>query len=177
MNILLLTAEAARMRVALVIARGGLNCAIEGEIVATGGEVQVQLSEPQGQALHRAKLPASAAVGTAAGIGEILAWLGARNIRIDLAAHRIAHHAEHDHILRLAPDRVATLAEFESCKAAVYGIEAIAAKAPALPQLAFFAVRPHSSVSIAAAIVDAGLHAPAGCPKKLKVRCETCCAN
>lgn len=179
MNILLLTAAAARTSIALVIARGETSCALEGEVVALDGAVQVQLGEPRGQVLHQVEVPTPAVLGAAvqAGIGDVLSWLGARNIRVDLVAHRIAHHAEHDHVLRLAPDRVDTLAEFEACKAAVYGIEAVSVVAPGLPQVAFFATRPHSATTIAAAITAAGLHAPAGCPKKLKVRCESCCAN
>lgn len=179
MNILLLTADAARTSIALVIARGETSCALEGEIVAREGAVQVQLGEPRGQVIHQVEVPTPAVLGAAvqAGIGDVLSWLGARNIRVDLVAHRIAHHAENDHIVRLAPDRVDTLAEFEASKAAVYGIEAVASASPAVPQVAFFAVRPHSPVTIAQAIAAAGLHAPAGCPKKLKVRCESCCAS
>lgn len=178
MNILLLAAQDGRTGISLCTTRGETYCALEGEIVAASGVAEIALRDAEGAALHHARIPVFTLPGAAntAGIKHVLAWLGERNIRVDLVAHRIEHHAEHDHILRLAPDRVSTLAEFEACKPAVYCVEAVA-DAGDLPQVAFFAVRPHAALGIARAIADAGLQAPAGCRKKLKVRCVTCCAD
>jgi hypothetical protein len=177
MNILLLAAGADRISLALCTTRGAAHCALAG-VIAVGEQQYVELREPQGAVLHRADLPAVPTVAARGrGIELVLAWLRQRNIRVDLVAHRVEHHAEHDHVLRLAPDRVSTMAEFESCKAAVYSIEAVTALAGEMPQVAFFAVRPHTELSIAEAVAAAGLQAPAGCRKKLKVRCEDCCAS
>ena len=176
MNILLLTAEHGRTRIALCTTRGTPHCALEGDVVADGGAADVSLREPGGAPLHQARIPLFTLPGAeqTAGVTHLLNWLRTRNIRVDLVAHHIAHHGEHDHILRLAPDRVATLAEFGACKPAVYCVDAVAAAARAMPQVAFFAVRPRADLAIAMAVSAAGLQAPAGCPKKLKVRCESC---
>jgi hypothetical protein len=184
MNILLLTAEDGRTGISLCTTRGEAHCALEGEVVTDVGAVNVALRDAGGAQLHQARVhlftqPNAVHVPSAAqttGVLRVLAWLAERNIRVDLVAHRIAHHAEHDHILRLEPDRVAMMAEFQSCKPAVYCIEAVAATVN-LPQVAFFAARPHTALGVACALAAAGLQAPPGCPKKLKVRCDTCCAN
>jgi hypothetical protein len=179
MNILLFTALADRTGVAFCISRGDAHCALTGEISPTGAKVAVRLAEPGGAALHSAELPSSPLLGAdrASGIAHVLAWLRGRNIRVDLVAHYVEHQGYADHILRLAPDRVSTLAEFDVCQAAVYGADAVLAADPALPQVAFFAVRPHTAVSIARAVEAACPPAPAGCPMKKKVRCDGCSSN
>ena len=177
MNILLLTAEEGRTGISLCTTRGDAHCALEGEVIAAGGAADILLRDAEGTPLHQARIPLFALPGAAhtAGVLHTLKWLSERNIRVDLVAHHVAHHAERDYLLRVAPDQVAPLGEFEACKPAVYCIEAVAATVN-LPQVAFFAVRPHTSLGMARAIA-AGLQAPAGCPRKLKVRCDTCCAN
>lgn len=177
MNILLLTADADRICLVLCTTRGVAHCAFDG-VIAVGEPQYIELREHHGVVLHRADLQAVPTVAARRrGIELVLAWLRQRNIRVDLVAHRVAHHADHDHVLRLEPDRVSTMAEFESCKHAVYSIEAVTAFDDQLPQAAFFAVRPHTELSMAEAVAAGGLQAPASCRKKLKVRCGDCCAS
>jgi hypothetical protein len=179
MNILLLTADDGRTGISLCTTRGETYCALEGEIVAAaGGAADIVLRDAGGAQLHQARFPLFMLPGAdhTAGVLHVLAWLRERNIRVDLVAHRIALEAGQDRMQRLAPDRGATLAKFETRKPTAYCIEAVASTVD-LPQVAYFAVASRTDLGIARAIAAAGLQAPTGCPKKLKVRCESCCAN
>jgi len=179
MNILLFTAEPALTTVALCVVHGETQCTLAGEVTQDAAALHIALRDPQGQQLYRADVPCPANAGASheGAVQAVLGWLLERNIRVDLVVHRIAHHGDHDHVLRLLPDRVSLLAEFPACEDAVYCIDAVTALAPSLPQAAFFAVRPHTAESMAAAIAGSDVRAPAGCMKKMKVRCTSCCAE
>jgi hypothetical protein len=55
-------------------------------------------------------------------------------------------------------------------------MDAVAKIDQALPQVAFFGVRPQTAESVAEAVLAADTQPPASCPKKMKVRCESCTA-
>lgn len=179
MNILLLTAEKGRTGVALCITHGESHRALEGDVRTDGAAVHVTLQEPAGQVLYRAEHPCSSELGAdrVEGIRAILDWLASRSIRVDLVAHHIPHQVERDHVLRLLPEHVDMLVGFHACKAAVYCVDAVSDLRHGMAQVAFFSVQPASPEHIATAAAAAVVPAPPGCPKKMKVRCETCRAN
>lgn len=179
MNILLLTADADRTAVAFCIAHGPVYCALAGEVTAANGHAAVSLRDPLDHQLHNAVVPCPSVLGAdrAAAVLVALNWLRERRIRVDLVVHRVAHHGASAHVLRLTQERIIDrLAGFPACQPAVYCMDAVAKIDPALPQVVFFGVRPQTVESVAEAVLAAGMHPPASCPKKMKVRCESCTA-
>ncbi|KVP75379.1 hypothetical protein WJ93_08155 [Burkholderia ubonensis] len=174
MNILLLTADADRVGVALCVAQRETHCALEGEVTTSGESTLAVLREPRGPELHRAELP-----GTflADGLSALLAWLTTRNIRVDLVTHRIAQHGTDETFLRLSPAQLGIMEGFTACKDALPCVQAVSAWNQVTPQFVHFSVRPHTPESLVSVIAGSGARPPAGCPKKMKVRCETCSAS
>ncbi|KVP17208.1 hypothetical protein WJ84_02700 [Burkholderia ubonensis] len=174
MNILLLTADADRISVALCVAQRATHCALEGEVTSAGNSTLVVLREPGGPELHRVEL---CGTNRADGLMAALAWLAARNLRVDMVTHRIAQHGEEENFLRLTPSRAGILEGFAAGKDALHYAQTVTAWNPATPQFVYFSVRPHTAESLVSVIAGSGAHAPTGCPRKMKVRCETCCAT
>lgn len=174
MNILLLTADVDRIGVALCVAQRATHCTLEGEVFSAGESTQVMLREPHGPELYRSKL---ADTSLSDGLAQVLTWLSVRNIRVDLVTHRICQHGTEENFLRLTPAKLGILAEFASSKAAVPCIQAVSAWHTDMPQFAYFSVRPHTAESLVSVIAGSSAQPPAGCPKKMKVRCETCSTN
>ena len=174
MNSLLLKAEADRIGVALCVAERATHCTLEGEVFSASESTQVVLREPRGPELYRAKL---AGTSLTEGLGQVLTWLSVRNIRVDMVTHRIDQHGEEENFLRLTPAKLGILKQFASSKAAVPCMQAVSAWHTDMPQFAYFSVRPHTAESLVSVIAGSSAQPPAGCPKKMKVRCETCSTN
>ncbi|KWA84301.1 hypothetical protein WL29_23375 [Burkholderia ubonensis] len=173
MNILLLAADSKRIGVALCVAQRATHCTLEGEVSLAGkGSTLVLLREPRGPELYRTTLTGTSLVE---GLAHVLTWLSVRNIRVDMVTHRIDQQGQEESFLRLP--KLGLLDSFASSKAAASCVRAVTAWQPDKPQFAYFSVRPHTPESLVSVIAGSNAQPPVGCPKKMKVRCETCSTN
>lgn len=174
MNILLLTAAADRIEVALCVAKRQTHCAFDGEIVLCPDATQVVLRETGGSELFRAKLPA---LSLSEGLAQVLTWLSERNIRVDLTTHRITQHGAEENFLRLTTAKLGLLESFAEGMPVLACVQAVSAWRTDCPQFAYFSVRPHTAESLVSVIAGSSARPPVACPKMKKVRCESCSAS
>lgn len=171
MNILLLSAHAERVGVALCVATGTPELALEGRVVS-GATTHVELREPNGPLLHSTDL----AAGLAAGVTAVLDWFETRKIRVDAVCHQVGPLAHQDTMLRLSSQTKTMMGGNRDCPKGRC-VRAVTAWSEACPQYLRYTHEPENLAALAAVLVKTRVLPPADCPKKLKVRCDACVAS
>lgn len=164
MNVLLLNSTEGGATAQLFVVAGSALCALNGEVLQTAETEALVLSEPDGQILHRASLPVDH--NGSSGLDALLGWLSSKNLRVDLVAHCMEVQGQEDQVRR-ANDAYYDIPSFQAALT-------VGEWKPGVPQFVYFSCVPSTATQKAEKIAAMAADAPAGCPKKLRVRCERC---
>ena len=140
-RILTLNAGSSSVKLAVYVRGSDLTCALKGHLSGTGTG-NARFSWTRGAETGERVVDAS---GPDAAETLVLAWLDEQGIldSIDGAGHRVVHGLEHDGPVPISPGLLSQLHDAapyapEHMPAALRLIEALAARAPGLPQVACF---------------------------------------
>ncbi len=169
MNILLMTATADEVQLALCVAGFGAESVLEGRVAQAGEKVGVTLTDAFGEPIQHTPCET-----LEDGVIQVLDWLAARNMRVDILAHRIFLHGGAEDTIRLTEDTFALMRAYPACAKAVSHMERLAAHSPACPQVLHIASHPQSVEKAIQSLLSSGsMTPPVGC-HKVRVRCESC---
>lgn len=169
MNILLMTAMADEVHLALCVAGFDAESVLEGRVSQDGEKIGVTLTDALGEPIQHISCDT-----LEDGVIQVLDWLAARNLRVDILAHRIFLHGGQEDTIRLTEDTFALMRAYPACAKAVSHMARLAAHSPACPQVLHIASNPQSIEKAIQSIMASGsMTPPVGC-HKVRVRCESC---
>ena len=175
MNILIVTPGEAAIQLSLCVGAAAAECVLSGEMVVADGSVTITLRDPQGGLLLQQSVTGRQALD---GLPSALTWLSERHLRVDAVVHlRAMHQTEHTTV-RLNEATLDAMRPFPGSLGLLEAYAHVLNWRADCPQALFMTHRPTTPAWVADTVHSSGvLNPPASCPKKVRVRCESCHAT
>lgn len=172
MNILLIAPRESAIQLSLCVGEAKAECVLSGDLQSDDSGVTITLLDPQGGLLFQQKVLGNQALD---GLPAALNWLSERHLRVDAVVHqRDMHQTEHTTV-RLNEAMLSAMRPFPGSIQVLEAYAHVLTWRPDCPQALFMTHRPTTPAWVVEVVLATeALQPPLTCPKKVRVRCESC---